>query len=398
MAVLKIVLTFILIILLLHRKIGLGKVMLIGSLFLGLLFHMPLIEIIRVTLHAAVAKSTLSLMTALILIMFLENVMRQTGMLEKMLKSLKTLAGDRRIVMAALPAFMGLLPSPGGARFSCPMVDESSRESDLTPEDKSYINFWFRHIWEYVLPLYPGILLFHELSEIPVYQIVLYQIPFTFLAVAIGFRNAFGRIKLNPPQLSRAEAMNEIRHLFRSLWPIPAILILALVLKLDISWSIALVLVSLFIVRRYSPRAIIKTVQQSFSLNVVILTLGVMVFKEMLTASQAMAAITESATSAGIPHILIASLLPFVIGLLTGLTQPVIAISFPILVGLTHNQIILTLAFVSGFAGVMLSPLHLCFILTVDYFKTSINRIYTKVLIGESILVGTALIVAVLKG
>ncbi|HWJ03292.1 MAG TPA: DUF401 family protein, partial [Verrucomicrobiae bacterium] len=100
--------------------------------------------------------------------------------------------------------------------------------------------------------------------------------------------------------------------------------------------------------------------------------------------------------SLGIPKLFLVMTLPLVIGLLTGLTQAVVAISFPVLLGLTLTPHLITLAFVAGFAGVMLSPVHLCLVLTVDYFKTTMGRIYSKILTGEGILLGTAVIFALL--
>ena len=36
----------------------------------------------------------------------------------------------------------------------------------------------------------------------------------------------------------------------------------------------------------------------------------------------------------------------------------------------------LVLAFSMGYAGMMLSPVHLCFLLTVDYFSASFIKVY----------------------
>ena len=62
-----------------------------------------------------------------------------------------------------MPAFLGFLPSLGGALFSAPMVENASRRYDMTPEQKTAINYWFRHIWEFANPIMPGLLLLHKL-------------------------------------------------------------------------------------------------------------------------------------------------------------------------------------------------------------------------------------------
>ncbi|MBV5323544.1 DUF401 family protein, partial [bacterium] len=100
-------------------------------------------------------------LTGLVLafIMMMEHQLRTTGMLKQMVVSLSNALPDRRMVMAALPAMIGMLPSPGGAVFSAPMVAEAAEGVVASPEQKALINYWYRHIWEYISPLYPGIIL-----------------------------------------------------------------------------------------------------------------------------------------------------------------------------------------------------------------------------------------------
>ena len=38
-------------------------------------------------------------------------------------------------------------------------VKEAAADADMRPEHKAFVNYWFRHIWEYISPLYPGIVL-----------------------------------------------------------------------------------------------------------------------------------------------------------------------------------------------------------------------------------------------
>jgi hypothetical protein len=40
----------------------------------------------------------------------------------------------------------------------------------------------------------------------------------------------------------------------------------------------------------------------------------------------------------------------------------------------------LVLAFSMGYAGMMLSPVHLCFLLTAEYFNTSLIKVYRYLL------------------
>jgi hypothetical protein len=79
---------------------------------------------------------------------------------------------------------------------------------------------------------------------------------------------------------------------------------------------------------------------------------------------------------------LIIAFLPFLAGLVTGIAIGFAGAAFPIVVGFVsadatlHPIAALVLAFSMGYAGMMLSPVHLCFLLTVDYFSASFIKVY----------------------
>jgi hypothetical protein len=72
--------------------------------------------------------------------------------------------------------------------------------------------------------------------------------------------------------------------------------------------------------------------------------------------------------------------IPFLVGLMTGLTVAPPAISFPILIPLfkdsPHFLSTMMLAYASGICGNMISPLHLCLVLTKNYFHADWGGIY----------------------
>ncbi len=153
---LKIGSSFVLIVLLLRMRWNLGLVMLLAALFLGSLYRIGPLDQARVILQSSIDPVTINLVTGLVLIMVLENIIRKKGLLKRMMESVVNVARDRRIAMAVLPGVIGLLPSAGGAAFSAPMVQEAAAGAEVAPERKAFVNYWFRHIWEYISPLYPG--------------------------------------------------------------------------------------------------------------------------------------------------------------------------------------------------------------------------------------------------
>jgi len=149
-------LVLVFIIWLLRRKVSMAAVMPIGAALLALLYLLPLPDLGRAVWLGLASPKSLEMTATLALTMVMENLLRTTGMLKRMVSSLSAALPDRRMVMAALPAMIGMLPSPGGAVFSAPMVAEAAKGIAASPEQKAFINYWYRHIWEYVSHFIPA--------------------------------------------------------------------------------------------------------------------------------------------------------------------------------------------------------------------------------------------------
>ncbi|MEA3342193.1 MAG: DUF401 family protein, partial [Chloroflexota bacterium] len=249
---LKLIVVFAAIVLLLSRKWNLGLALLLASVAVGLLFAHPLPEIGRDILLTTVDLLTLRLTLVVVLIMVLAELLRQnekgsqatrTAGLTGMTESLQELISDGRIVIAALPALIGLLPMIGGAIFSAPLVDEVGDRLGANGERKTFVNYWFRHIWEPVFPLYPSMLLAAELLGLTTAQLARITWPLTVAAVAGGL--LFGLIGLHrsgsygtlPRRGDRAPSptarTQSLRTLAASIWPIALVIALSLTLPVD---------------------------------------------------------------------------------------------------------------------------------------------------------------------
>lgn len=133
-------------IILIRLRVELGPALLASTLLLGILNGIGPRGVWQVLFHSFWQETTFTLIATLFAIIALENVLRRQGYLDRLLAALRVLTRDPRTIMALCPAFLGLLPSVGGAIFSAPMVEEVASDSSLSPEEKSFINYWFRHI------------------------------------------------------------------------------------------------------------------------------------------------------------------------------------------------------------------------------------------------------------
>ena len=76
-------------------------------------------------------------------------------------------------------------------------------------------------------------------------------------------------------------------------------------------------------------------------------------------------------------------IIPLILGVLTGYNLGAVALSYPILVPLFPSDIsfiilvgFTSLIFISSLVGYLISPIHLCNVLSSDYLKTDITRMY----------------------
>ena len=373
----KIGAAFALIVLLLRLRWNLGLVMLAGALFLGALYLIGPVQQAQVLFSSTIDRETINLVAGLMLIMVLENIIRKRGVLKRMMEAVVNVARDRRVAMAVLPGLIGLLPSAGGAAFSAPMVQEAAADEEMEPERKVFINYWFRHIWEYVSPLYPGIVLTVAITKLPINTFLLSQLPLPLAVVSVGAFLGFRGLKHR--EIEGKRDRHELTALFTTLIPIIASIILVVVFKLPLAFAMAIVVISLLLFYRYSLKELWTALRESVSLNVTLMVIGIMVFKGMLDATGAIDALPAFFHQSGLPTGVVLFLLPFIVGLLTGLTVGFVGATFPIItamLGGTPDAGSITFAFASGFAGVMLSPTHLCYLLTIKYFKADMAGSY----------------------
>jgi len=383
---------------LLRRKVSMTAVMPIGAALLALLYLLPFRELGKAVWLGIASPKSLEMTATLALTMVMENQLRTTGMLKRMVTSLSAALPDRRMVMAALPAMIGMLPSPGGAVFSAPMVAEAAEGVTASPEQKALINYWYRHIWEYVSPLYPGIILAAGLTGLSTQQLFLAHLPFALTVITAGAWFCFHSIgKLPPPAEMSTQGRTEAFGTFL-LMSSPILISLSLVVAFKVSAVLALAggVLVLFVAHRYGPLQIVKTLRESLSFKALFLVVGIMIFQEVLRATGALDGISSFFAGSGLPVPLLVSLIPFIAGIMTGLTVGYVGITFPLLLPLMGAQQpslwLEALAFASGFAGVMLSPVHLCFVLTREYFAADTAIVYHRLVAPSAVVLAAAVI------
>jgi uncharacterized protein len=185
-ALVRMAMIFMLVLYGIRKKLSLGNAFMLGAMVMSLLFGMPFMTVIKSVFFSIVDPKTLSFALVVSLILVLSSAMESTGQMKRLLERFRGLAASPRLNIVIFPALIGLLPMPGGAVFSAPMVKELGVDSKLSNDQLSFVNYWFRHIWEYWWPMYPGVLLATMMADISLPVFVAVMIPLTLTAMGLG--------------------------------------------------------------------------------------------------------------------------------------------------------------------------------------------------------------------
>ena len=387
---LKIGLVVALLLFLLRKKVDLGLVLVLDSALTAALFGMPAGLFFANAGKAVIASETLNLVGVVVLVLYIGNFLQRGGHFRRMVEALGNLVDDPRLILAIPSAFIGLLPMTAGAMMGAPIVDEAAKRWDLSPAWKTFFNYWFRHIWEYSWPLYINLILAAAICGIPVTRISIAQFPFTLVAIAAGLVILFRRVPFLPKGHDNPKTLKDVLKVVLSIWPILTAVILVFAFRLSMLAALGAASVLTQVFARMKLRERLAVVVESLSPKIVLLTVALMVFKATLETSGALDAVVRVVPPHGLSGYVLLFAAPFVVGLLTGVNQAFVAISFPLLVPIIGqgkpDMWLLAFAYVSGFVGILLSPAHLCLALTADYFKAPLRDVY-KILIWPTAVV-----------
>lgn len=389
------------IILLIRIKWNLGLVLLLASGLTGLLFPMPLPDLAREVLAAAIDTTTLRLVAIVLLITYMGEILRSTLQLEGMVRSLSDLFLDRRWLLGLLPLLIGLLPMVGGAMFSAPMVEEASRGLNVSPERKTYVNYWFRHACETAFPLYPSLVVAAGLMGVSAQALALSNWPLLVAVLATGIALGLAGVRrIEPDGGTRPNRRATWLLLARSIWPIALVLTLALVVHLDLVLALGITVLVLILAHRLAPRRLWELIKK-MPFDVVPIIFGAMILQRILTASSAVEVASKGIAALGIPVPVVVFGVPLLSGLLTGIAAAGFAIGLPIVLPLCPPELIGTgysqLAYAGGFLGLLLSPVHVCLALSRAYFKASWGGVYRYLLPSALVVLAVAAAVLMIR-
>ncbi len=380
----------------LHRGVRLSIVMALGAVALAGLFAFPTDAILNSVTFVVADADSLSLLFVVSVVLLLASTLEASGRLAAVLEQLRLALGSTKLTLASTPMMIGLLPMPGGAAFSAPPVGAASKGLGLSPERKSLINYVFRHVWQYSWPLCPGLLIAASLARVPVVRIAVGQIPMTAAAILGAWVVLICGVRSEPSERTPGALYRFLCQVAPVGIGIAAGFFLELVggrvlpQKAGLGIGLLGAVLWLWQSHGWSTSFARMVVARSKLPHMIIMVAALLLFQQVLQDSGCLSSLAEELSSVGIPLVLLAPVLSLVTGLVAGIEIAFAGTALPLVLGVAaQNGVsdplpLLALVFAGGMIGVMLSPLHLCLVLTREYFGASVGKLYGR--LGSALL------------
>lgn len=372
---LVVIAAMILIVVLLRFKVLIGPAILSGGLLIWLFESRSFEKLWIAFTETLTMQRTWDLLLCLYFVMCLEVELRKSGSLHGMVVTLRNIFSSNKVTLAFMPAFLGLLPSLGGARFSAPIVQEASEGIAVDDEQKSAINLWFRHIFEFSNPLMPAVILACGIANVSIGDLIDQVGWVTILCFVLGWIFLIIPLKITDPEKAtntQHDRTIDWKSLVLAFGPIVTSFLLIVAFNVQAALAMGLVVVAFIPLYFWFKRPIsVKSVfTESLDKKLFFNVVCILYFIQLLTVIGTLDEIVSVFNNSSLPQAVIIACLSFIFGVMTGMGQGYIAIVMPIVALMAPGNIVLVgIAMVYGMAGQMVTPTHLCILVTVEYFK-----------------------------
>jgi integral membrane protein (TIGR00529 family) len=373
LAVLGVLAAFAVIVTLRLRNIDFSLSILTGSLIIALTSVDPVGVLIEAVQKTLADFNTINFTVAVALISVLGYSLKETSLMTELIMGLRGIL-PAQVLLAAVPAMFGLLTMPGGALMSAPFNEPEAERLGLNPEQKTYINVWFRHLWYWASPLSPMLILTASLAGFTLTEWLRAQLPLLAVVLTIGF--VVGGTFIRDGGVGRGST-GGLESVVRGFAPILTAIILTLVgapVWLALVPSIALV----FLLKGVQLGRAYGIARTGVRWDLAAAAVSMFFFRFVVASSSSVVALFNVATGLGVPLIAILFAVPLLAGAISGTPTMGVGMVLPLLLPLVgdYGVYVVGIIYVGLISGYIASPMHLCLVLTNSYYKSELRRVY----------------------
>ncbi|MEE0137865.1 DUF401 family protein [Fusobacterium ulcerans] len=351
---------------------------LVGAVISVILYRIPIITSFQLAFKSCTSRDTISLVLAFYTITYVQRMMEKRGHLLLAEKSLDNIFNSRRINAMIAPFVIGLLPSAGAVLIAAPIVQNASGDY-LTREEQTFVTSYYRHISEAFLPTYSSILLALDLSGVDMTKFVVGMLPMVAILFILGYVFYVRKIPKSNGISQSKDKKDDIINLIISLWPIAVTITIILTLKIPVYMAVIPVIIVSAILNKFSVDELIPMVKTAFETKLIVSTVMIMIFKELLTFTGVIGRLPEYFEKLPIHPAIIFSLI-FVIGTLVAGSQAIIALALPLAFATIPDGglALMILLMCMTYIAMQVSPTHICLAIVTEAFDVSFIELVKK--------------------
>jgi len=377
-------------------RLNVGYCILAGLLLFGALVLGPG-ELARCLCSSLLDLDLWDAVASVALIAILGSLMRELGQVDDIASGLRSLGLKGRNFIAVGSTTFGLLPLPGGAILSASLVEEEGRSEGMDARGPATANLLFRHFNFFAYPLSPVLIVLAspKVLNVDLYVLIAALAPAAVAHLIASYVASFFRLKQEgsartPHARNTARDPREgLARLGRGLAPVlvaPVLNAVGLGLTLSVCGSIAASILLAHGQAREAPRKMWVALKKSRAHNLAFPVLFAMLFRDVFKASEASEALREGLSFVPLPETLALMLLCFSLGIATGSGMLSIAV---LPSGMRLSEVLPV--YTGAVVGYIISPLHLCFIVSAEYFGLRQAEMYPRLLAYAALTLGMAL-------
>ena len=380
MELLKLAGVFCVMILVLWRKKPLSWAVAAAALAVWLLFWMPARTFAAALVRGAVRWDTIQLLLVLYLITFLQRMLEKRGCLTSAKDALDGLFNSRRVDASAAPALLGMLPAVGTVLI-CGDIVRQSTDGFLKTEEQACVTSYYRHVSELFFPTYTSILIAVDLSagKVSVGGFTLAMLPMLAVLMAIGWLFYLRRIPKDAGFFAGRPKAFYWKLLLRSLWTIIFTVILVVAFGVPVHIAVLACIVCNLFVGRFGWKELRPFFASAFEARLMISTLLIMMFKEVLAAAGVISALPAFFSSLPVPPFLVFALI-FFFGSVAAGSQAIIVLCMGMAMAAAAQGglALFVLLMCMAYAAMQLSPVHVCLAVCAEDYRISLGTLIRK--------------------
>jgi integral membrane protein (TIGR00529 family) len=315
-----------------------------------------------------------------ILAILLTELMHLKGASTNIVKGLNILGA--RSAAIATPIIIGLLPMPGGAYASAMITNPLYETLRLRPEERTYVNYWFRHIFSITWPLVPGVVIVAGILGLEPYIVSAYTWPISLASLTAGLILTTRLLKESIP------LEKDIRGILH-LWPLLTILSIAFITGISMFYALLITSILYVLVTHVRFKEFTHALRHALNPTILIVVIVALIFSKYLQFSNVGVEFFNLLKGW---ETIFSFAISFIIGIAIGIESVSMALSISILASFIPSENLIY-GFLGLYIGHLLSPCHPCLIMTVEYYKSEYLKVYKYLLFSVAVTIFLALFI-----